>query len=69
MSYWHWVDLKFDGKKLTTISTNEVVVDFTIPLWKTATKAEIEYTVQRKVRQILERRGWLQIKQGAASCS
>jgi len=50
-SSWYSADLTFDGKILSKISDGSIVEDFTKPLWRTATKQEIESCVLNIVKR------------------
>jgi len=41
----YFANLKFDGKTLKTIDTDEVVEDFTSRLWKDASREEVQKCV------------------------
>ena len=58
MSLWYAANLKFDGTVLTTIDTDEVVIDFSGRLWVGASREEIEKTVLKKVKKALDSQGF-----------
>lgn len=56
-SLWYLIDLEYDSttKKLSRITSGEVVEDFGSPLWKTASEIEIRQAIERMVSREFEK--------------